>query len=81
MFKIFWYVFIAIILTFALSWMLENNGFVTILWLGYEIKTDILTALTVTIIFVLAILAIIYSLAKLFSIRLPKSAKKEVANQ
>lgn len=77
MFKIFWYVFIAIILTFALSWMIENNGLVTILWQGYEIKTDILTALAVTLIFVLGIFAIIYFLTKLFSIRLPKSANKD----
>lgn len=76
MFKIFWYIFIAIIITFTLSWMLDNNGIVTILWLNHEIKTDIVTALCFGLIFVLGILGIIYFLGKLFSIKLPRSTNK-----
>lgn len=72
MFKTLWFLFIAAVIAGAITWLLENNGSIVINWLGYEVQTDILTAILLTIFFALVIFVIAYISVKIRSIRLPK---------
>ena len=75
MFKTLWFLFIACLLTLFLVWLLDHNGSVTILWLGFEAKTDIITAILLTLLFTFLISVIAYTLAKILSIKFPSLSK------
>ncbi len=75
MFKTLWFLFIAAVIAASISWMLENNGSITINWLGYEAKTDILTAILLTIFFTLVVFVIAYTSARILAIRFPRFSK------
>ena len=71
MFKILRFLFIACAIAISLTWLLDHNGSITINWLGYEVRADILTAILLTIIFALLIFIIAYFSAKILSIKIP----------
>lgn len=75
MFAILWFVFVAFSITASLVWLLDHNGLVLITWLGYEVKTDILTAALITLFFALLIFAFSYLLARILAIRFPNLLK------
>lgn len=71
MLTIFWFLFVALALTTSIVWLLDNNGIVLINWLGFEVRTDIFTAILVAIFFSLMIFAVSYILARIASIKFP----------
>lgn len=75
MFAILWFLFIAFSATICVVWVLDHNGSVVITWLGYETKTDILTALLLTIIFAAIIFALSYLLARILALKFPNLFK------
>lgn len=66
---------LALISAFGIVWLFENNGTVLIDWLGYEVKSNVITAIIILIIchyvlvFLRAILSAIFSfnLKKIFN--------------
>ena len=72
MLTIFWYIFLVFILTTPLVWILENNGSIVINWLGYEIQTDILTALLICAFSLTLVALISYILTRLLAIKFPQ---------
>lgn len=75
MFTILWFLFIAFTATISLVWILDHNGSVVITWLGYETKTDILTALLIAIILAAVIFALSYLLARILALKFPNLFK------
>ncbi len=75
MIAVIWFLFLTSIITTALVWMLDHNGIVVVNWLGYEAKTDILTAILLAIFFTFFISACSYILARLLAIRFPNLLK------
>jgi HemY protein len=75
MIAILWFLSVAFLVATSLVWMLDHNGVVLITWLGYEAKTDILTATLLAIIFTLTIFAFSYLLARILAIRFPNLLK------
>ncbi len=61
MFRIISFFIWLLLITIPLIWFFNNNGWINITWLGYEVKIDILTFL-LTFILVVGILFIIYRL-------------------
>ena len=72
MLKILWYIFVVFILTTSIVWILENNGLILINWLGYEIQTDILTALLICVFSLTSVALISYLLTRLLAIKFPQ---------
>ncbi len=56
-------------------WVIDHEGFVLVNWLGYELKTNIVTAITLSILFTATIFAISYFFIKIISIKFPHLAK------
>lgn len=75
MFKTLWFLFIASIIAVAVAWMLDNNGSIVINWLGYEAKTDILTAILLLLFFAMMIFVLSYAIARLKAIKAPNFPK------
>ncbi|MES2961225.1 MAG: hypothetical protein V4694_02465 [Pseudomonadota bacterium] len=75
MFAILWFLFIAVALSTLLVWMLDNNGNVVINWLGYEVQADILTAILMSFLVAVCIIALSYLLTRIFAIRFPNLLK------
>jgi len=75
MFAILWFLFIAVALSTLLVWMLDNNGNVVINWLGHEVQTDILTAILLSFLAAVSIIALSYLLTRIFAIRFPNLLK------
>lgn len=75
MFAILWFLFLAFSATICVVWVLDHNGSVVINWLGYEVSSDILTALLLTIIFAAIIFAISYLLARILALKFPNLFK------
>ncbi|NBV06838.1 MAG: hypothetical protein EBS06_06355 [Proteobacteria bacterium] len=71
MFKILRFLFVACAIAISLTWFLDHNGLITLNWLGYQVKTDILTAILLIIIFTMLIFWIAYFSAKIFFIKIP----------
>lgn len=72
-------VFLLILVIFAISWaaiwVIENNGQLEILWLGYLVKTDILTSIILLIVSY-AIFAVVFSvLSKILTFNLASIIK------
>lgn len=85
MIRIFWLLLLALIIALSISWVVDNNGLVSIQWLGYEIKTDILTSILLIIMAAMSIFIFAYFLGRLFSINLLQifrifSKKREISS-
>lgn len=76
MFKTLWFLFIALTVALAISWMLDHNGSLVINWLGYEAKTDILTAILLLLFFAVVIFIFAYAIARIMAIRFYFFSKK-----
>ncbi len=77
MFKFLFTLFLIILATLSVFQMIDSTGTMTIIWLGYEVKTGILTAFFFMS-FVVGIMSlIIFLITKLFSVRLPKLWRKK----
>ncbi len=72
MFKTLRFLFIAVIIAASIVWLLDNNGSIIVKWLGYEVRTDILTALLLAISFTVVVFAIAYFSAKVLSVKIPQ---------
>lgn len=75
MIAILWFLLIAFLVTTSLIWMIDHNGLVLINWLGYEIKTDILTATLLAVFFTFLIFIFSYFLARILAIKFPNLLK------
>lgn len=75
MLTILWYIFIVFIFTTSLVWIIENNGSILINWLGYEIQTDILTAILICAFSLTLVALISYFLTRLLAIKFPQLLK------
>jgi uncharacterized membrane-anchored protein len=75
MFSILWFLFIAFATTISLVWILDHNGVVLVTWLGYEAKTDILTALLIAIAFAAIIFVFSYIVARILAMKFPNLFK------
>ncbi len=75
MFAILWFLFIAFAATISLVWVLDHNGTVLITWLGYEAKTDILTALLVAVLFAAIVFILSYLIARILAMKFPNLFK------
>ncbi|MBU6140688.1 MAG: hypothetical protein KGP29_03910 [Proteobacteria bacterium] len=71
MLTIIWFLLVTFSLAASFVWLLDHNGNVLITWLGYQVQTDILTAILLAAFFSLTIFAISYLLARLLAIRFP----------
>ncbi len=72
MFKTLRFLLIAVIIAASIAWMLDNNGSIVINWLGYEVRTDILTAILLAIFCAAVVFVVAYLSAKILSFKLPK---------
>jgi len=75
MIAVLWFLFLASIIATSLVWLLDHNGVVLITWLGYEAKTDILTAILLAIFFTFLVFVFSYILARILAIRFPNLLK------
>jgi len=75
MFKILWFLLVAFTLTISLVWLLDHNGSVLIDWLGYELQTDILTAILLAVFCSLMVFSFSYLVARILAIRFPNLLK------
>lgn len=72
MIRLFFVTLIILAISSSAIWMIENNGTVEILWLGYLVKTDILTSIVILIIAYYALAITFWIFSKIFSINLKK---------
>jgi HemY protein len=75
MIAVLWFLFLASAIATSLVWVLDHNGFVIVTWLGYEAKTDILTAILVTALFTFFVFVFSYILARVLAIKFPNLLK------
>lgn len=75
MLTILWILLASFFLTASFSWLLDNNGHVLITWLGYELQTDVLTAILISAFFSLIVFAISYLFARILAIKFPSLLK------
>jgi HemY protein len=71
MLTILWFLLVAFLLTTSFVWLLDHNGNVIVTWLGYQVQTDMLTAILLAVFFSLTTFIISYFLARLLAIRFP----------
>ncbi len=72
MFKTLRFLFVAALIAASIVWLLDNNGSIIVKWLGYEVRTDILTTLLLVIIFTATIFFLAYFSAKVLSVKIPQ---------
>jgi uncharacterized membrane-anchored protein len=75
MLTILWYIFLVFTLTTTIVWIIENNGSIVIEWLGYQVQTDILTAILIFIFSLTLIALISYLITRLLAIKFPQLLK------
>ncbi len=75
MFAILWFLFVAFFISISLVWILDHQGFVVINWLGFQLQTDILTAILLMIFFTVFTVFIAYILTRLLAIKFPNLLK------
>ncbi|MDA0902157.1 MAG: hypothetical protein O3B09_01945 [Proteobacteria bacterium] len=83
MFKLIFFSITALIIAICFSWLIENNGMIAINWLGYEVQTDILTAIAIlffTTIAIFIFINIFHSIIS-FKFKLPRFFKKDVLKE
>ena len=69
MFKIIWFLILAILISAGITWLASTNGLIVINWFGYEISTDGLTASLVMLFLFLLVFAAAYILARILSFK------------
>ncbi len=75
MLTILWILLASFFLAASFSWLLDHNGNVLITWLGYELQTDVLTAILISALFSLMVFAITYLFARILAIKFPSLLK------
>ena len=75
MLKTIWFLLVAFLITAPLIWMLDNDGQVMITWLGFEARTDILTAILLAILFTLLVFTLTYVVTRIVAIKFPNLLK------
>lgn len=75
MFTVLWCLLATLLLSSSLVWLIDHNGMVLVNWLGYEAKTDILTAILLAVFFTIFVFALSYLLARIFAIKFPNLLK------
>jgi uncharacterized membrane-anchored protein len=75
MFAILWFLFVAVVISISLVWILDHSGTVVINWLGYEAQTDILTAILLAVFSAIFIFLLSYFLTRIFAIKFPNLLK------
>ncbi len=75
MFGIIWFILISVLASLSLVWVLDHDGVVLITWLGYEVKTDIVIALFLSLALAFVLFLIFYVFALILSIKFPNFLK------
>ena len=75
MLRIIFLIVTAFLTSGLIIWVIDHEGFVVVNWLGYELKTNIITAITLSILFTATIFVISYFFIKIISIKFPHLAK------
>jgi HemY protein len=75
MFGILWFLFVASLLTISMVWMIDHDGTVVITWLGYEVQTNILTAVLLSLLVAAVVSGCSYLLARILAIKFPNFLK------
>jgi HemY protein len=75
MLGILWFLFVTFTISASLVWVLDNNGSVVINWLGYQVQTDILTAILLAIFFTITTFILSYFAARILAIKFPNLLK------
>jgi uncharacterized membrane-anchored protein len=75
MISILWFLVVAFGISVSIAWILDNNGFVMIEWMSYQVKTDVLTAIILTISFTFFIFALSHILARILALKFPNFFK------
>ncbi len=75
MLTISWFLFVAFSLVASLFWLLGHNGSVVVTWLGYQLQTDVLTAILLSIFFTLIIFSASYLFTRILAIKFPNLLK------
>lgn len=75
MFGILWFLFVASALTVSMVWMIDHDGSVVITWLGYEVQTNILTAVLLSLLVAAIVSICSYLLARILAIKFPNFLK------
>ena len=65
MFRIIFLILVAFLTSGLIIWVIDHDGFVLVNWLGYELKTNIVTAITLSILFTATIFSISYFFIKI----------------
>ena len=71
MFTVFWFIIVLFLSTYSIVWLIDNNGFVVVNWLGYEMQTDVLTTVLITIFFTILIIVLATLLTRILAIKFP----------
>jgi HemY protein len=75
MFTVFWFIIALFLLTYSVAWLADNNGSVMVNWLGYELQTDVLTIIIVTIVLTITIILLASLLTRILAIKFPSLLK------
>ncbi len=75
MLSILWFLFIAVLISASLVWVLDHEGVVLVRWLDYQVQTDILTGILLAIIFTICVFFISYILARILAFKFPNLIK------
>jgi len=71
MFTVFWFIIVLFLSTYSIVWLIDNNGLVVVNWLGYEMQTDVLTIVLITIFFTILIIVLATLLTRILAIKFP----------
>lgn len=75
MFTVFWFLLILFLASYSVVWLIDNNGLVQVNWLGYEMQTDVLTILVITIFLTSIIILLASLLTRILAIKFPALLK------
>jgi HemY protein len=75
MFTVFWFIIALFLITYSVAWLADNNGSVMVNWLGYELQTDVLTIIIITIVLTITIILLASLLTRILAIKFPSLLK------
>lgn len=75
MFTVFWFIIALFLITYSLAWLADNNGSVIVNWLNYEMQTDVLTIIVITILSTVFIILLATFLTRILAIKFPSLLK------
>ncbi len=75
MFTVFWFIIALFLITYSVTWLIDNNGSVIVNWLGYEMQTDVLTIIIITIILTIVIIFLATFVTRILAIKFPSLLK------